>query len=97
MKNAAQQLIRFVCERYDVIMVCNSPDHPANAVAILASPLGRNAVEQALPDTLRWSPLAANLHYPEEWQWAVITGVGAEIAKKIEQQVVAVHVIDRSK
>jgi hypothetical protein len=96
MSNAVRELIRFVCKRYDVIVVCNSPDHPANAVAILASPIGRNAVEQALPDTLRWNDLAADLHYPDGWQSAVIAGVGAEIAKKIEQQTVSVHVVDRS-
>jgi len=97
MNNAVRELIGFVCRRYDVIVICNSPDHPANAVAILASSPGRNAVEQALPDTLRWSALAADLHYPEGWQSAVITGVGAEIAGKIEQQAVSVHVVDRSK
>ena len=97
MSNAVRELIRFVCGRYDVIVICNSPDHPANAVAILASSYGRVAAEEALPDALRWNELAADLHYLEGWQSAVITGVGAEIARKIEQQTVSVHLVDRSK
>jgi hypothetical protein len=94
----ARELVRFVCSRHDVVVVCNIPDKPLGSVAIVASPLAQRVGEDAVTDAPQWLRPAADLYYPDDWRLIVTIGTsGPDIAKKIEREGLSVHVVDQGK